>query len=365
MFSNVHTMRPRYADYDSPAKFLAIQSIITKRLIENPNACCSYSGGSDSDIMLDMIEKVRELYKLPPVMYFFYNTGLEMQAIKDHVRAQSEKYGVKIIERRPKKNIVMSVREHGVPFISKIISSGIEQIQLKNIPIQLHEEYNNADDKTAKRAELKARYPKCESVLNFLCCCNSRGEPRPDIQLVINSSKYLYEFFKDCGLPDFKISCKCCEYCKKQPARQVEKDFDMIITGERREEGGVRSVPRKGEENATMCFAETANNKYRLRPLFYVSDKDKEWYKNYYDVEYSAAYSVYGLKRTGCCGCSISYRAVDDLEMIGKYEPKLKTAAWNVFGKSYELRQKYNEYKAWRMREDKGLAAPCRLGVPT
>lgn len=29
----------------------------------------------------------------------------------------------------------------------------------------------------AKRAELKERYPKCESVINFLCCCNSKGEP--------------------------------------------------------------------------------------------------------------------------------------------------------------------------------------------
>ena len=125
----------------------------------------------------------------------------------------------------------------------------------------------------------------------------------------------------------------------------------MIITGERRDEGGMRSVPRK--DNTTLCFTETASGQYRLRPLYYVTDKDKEWYKETYGIRYSDAYEVYGLKRTGCCGCPISYRAADDLEMIRKYEPNLVTAAWNVFGKSYEYRRMYNEYKAERMAREK------------
>lgn len=44
-FSNVYRDRPDYADFDSPAKFQAIESIIAKRLREHPNAICSYSGG--------------------------------------------------------------------------------------------------------------------------------------------------------------------------------------------------------------------------------------------------------------------------------------------------------------------------------
>lgn len=43
--SRVYTDRPAYADYDAPAKFQAIQSIIAKRLKQHPNAICSYSGG--------------------------------------------------------------------------------------------------------------------------------------------------------------------------------------------------------------------------------------------------------------------------------------------------------------------------------
>ena len=53
--SRVFTERPPYADYDAPHKFMAIQAIIAKRIIEHPNAICSYSGGADSDIMIDLI----------------------------------------------------------------------------------------------------------------------------------------------------------------------------------------------------------------------------------------------------------------------------------------------------------------------
>jgi hypothetical protein len=164
--------------------------------------------------MLHLIETVRKTFRLPPVQYCFFHTGLEMAATKRHVREMENLYGVTISEHRPEKNIVLATREHGLPFISKIVSTGLEGIQKKNIPLSIAAEYANAEDKTAKRAELKERYPKCESTINFLCGCNSAGEPRPDIQLVINSSKHLLDFIID-NPPSFKISSKCCDCCKK------------------------------------------------------------------------------------------------------------------------------------------------------
>ena len=106
----------------------------------------------------------------------------------------------------------------------------------------------------------------------------------------------------------------------------------------------------KGENITTMCFYEQGD-KFRFRPLFYVSDKDKAWYKEYNGIRYSDAYEVYGLKRTGCCGCPISSRAVEDLEKIRPYEPQLVKAAWNVFGDSYRYRAKYNAYREMRNAE--------------
>lgn len=349
-YSRVYTDRPAYADFDAPAKFQAIQSIVAKHLKQHPNAICSYSGGADSDILIDVIERAREIFSLPPVKYVFFNTGLEMKATKDHVKATAEKYGVEIETVRPKVNIVQASRKYGIPFVSKIMSAGLSEWQKKGVPLSVAQEYDQAEDKEAKRQELRERYPKCETVLNFLCCCNSKGEPRPNIQLVINSSKYMRDFIGEYP-PDFKISAECCTHCKKNIAHQIQKGYDMVITGERRDEGGMRSVPRK--DNTSMCFTETASGQYRLRPLYYVSDADKAWYKDYYGIRYSDAYEVYGLTRTGCCGCPISYKAVADLELIRPYEPNLVKAAWNVFGKSYTYRQEYNAYKAQRMEREK------------
>lgn len=351
--SRVYTDRPDYADYDPPEKFEAILGIIMRRLREHPDAICSYSGGSDSDIMIDLIETAHKLMpSLPPTKYVFFNTGLEMQAIKDHVRETAEKYGVEIMERRPDINIVMASRKYGIPFVSKIMSAGLSEWQKKGVPLSIADEYDSAEDKKAKRMELRERYPKCESVINFLCCCNSAGEPRPDIQLVINSSKYMRDFIAEYP-PDFQISAKCCDYCKKHLAHKVQKGYDMIITGERRDEGGMRSVPR--QDNTTLCFTETATGQYRLRPLYYVSDKDKAWYKEAFGIKYSDAYEVYGLTRTGCCGCPISHKAVEDLKRIGRYEPLIEKASWAIFGKSYEYRMKYNEYKWRRMDEESNI----------
>ena len=349
--SRVYTDRPDYADLDAPEKFQAILGIIGTRLKQHPNAICSYSGGSDSDILIDILETARKLFGLPEIKYCFFNTGLEMQATKDHVKEVEEKYGVTIKEHRPVKNIVMATREFGQPFVSKIISNSMETVQKKQLPFSIKKEYDQAEDKKAKRQELRERYPNAEQGINFLCCCNKEGEPRPNIQLVINSSPYMYEFMSE-NPPDFKISAKCCDYCKKQVAHRIQKYYELIITGERRDEGGMRSVPRAEDANGTMCFYEQSNGQYRFKPLYYVSDADKEWYKKRFNIKYSDAYEVYGLKRTGCCGCPISSRAVDDLKLIEPYEPNVVKAAWNIFGDSYRYRDKYNKFKAQKRDEE-------------
>lgn len=348
--SRVYTNRPDYADLEAPEKFQAILGIIGTRLRQHPNAICSYSGGSDSDIMLDLIETARKFFGLPPVHYCFFNTGLEMQATKDHVNYVEEKYGIEITEYIPKKNIVLATREYGQPFISKIVSAAMDTVQKKGIPFSIREEYDRADDKKKIRQELRERYPNAEQGINFICCCNSAGEHRPNIQLVIDSSQYLYEFMKE-NPCNFKISAKCCDYCKKQVAHRVQKDYEMIITGERRDEGGMRSVPKSENMNGTMCFSEQSNGQFRFKPLYYVSDADKAWYKERFNIKYSDAYEVYGLTRTGCCGCSISSRAVDDLELIRPYEPNVVKAAWNIFGDSYRYRQEYKDFKRKKQKE--------------
>ena len=208
--SRVYTDRPAYADFESPQKFEAIKGIIARRLREHPNAICSYSGGSDSDIMIHLIEETRKTFNLPPIHYVFFNTGIEMKATKNHVKATEEKYGVTIKECSPdyhikgEMNVVNATKKYGIPFVSKIMSSAMETVQKKELPFSIKEEYDRAEDKAAKRQELRERYPNAEQGINFLCCCNSAGEPRPNIQLVINSSKYMYDFMVE-NPPTFRL----------------------------------------------------------------------------------------------------------------------------------------------------------------
>lgn len=84
------------------------------------------SGGSDSDIMLDIIEKCRQPDN--EIYYVFYNTGLDFDATRAHIKYLEEHYGITIIRQSPKKSIPATCREHGQPFLSKKISDYIGRL---------------------------------------------------------------------------------------------------------------------------------------------------------------------------------------------------------------------------------------------
>lgn len=76
--------------------------IIANSKIKNPcykRIVCSISGGADSDIILDLISKLDTEKK---VEYIFFNTGIEYQATKDHLKYLEERYGVRIEEIKAK-----------------------------------------------------------------------------------------------------------------------------------------------------------------------------------------------------------------------------------------------------------------------
>lgn len=90
------------------------------------NPVCSISGGSDSDVMLDLLEKVRNGRK---ITYVFFNTGIEYKATLQHLDYLEEKYNIEIVRRRAKLPVPSGCKKYGVPFISKEISDKIERLQ--------------------------------------------------------------------------------------------------------------------------------------------------------------------------------------------------------------------------------------------
>ena len=81
---------------DNAPNIEILNSILTvdNKLKRCEKAVCSISGGSDSDIVLDLCVKLDAEHK---VTYVFFDTGLEYQATKKHLEELERKYGINIL----------------------------------------------------------------------------------------------------------------------------------------------------------------------------------------------------------------------------------------------------------------------------
>lgn len=280
---------------------------------------CSISGGSDSDIMLDIVWRCDKDNK---VDYVWFDTGLEYQATKEHLKYLENKYNIDIIPYKAIKPIPLSCKKYGQPFLSKQASEYIGRLQKHNF---------KWEDKPFE--ELYEEYPKCKAAL--LWWCNKRESN----SFNICRNKWLKEFLIE-NPPTFPISNVCCKYAKKDVSHKLINEFqyDLNIIGVRKAEGGVRATSYK------TCFDENGDGYDNYRPLFWYKNSDKEHYKTAYCIEYSKCYTEYGLKRTGCAGCPFGRDFEEELKVIEKYEPKLFKAVNNIFADSYEYTRKYREF---------------------
>jgi len=301
---------------------------VKNRIESHKRISVSISGGSDSDLVLHMVSK----YKTDNMLFIYFNTGLEYQATRDHIKVLEEKYKIKIITIRPKIPIPGCVRKYGEPFINKRASEMISRLQKHNF---------KWEDKPFE--ELYKEYPHCKSALKWWCNCYGSHT------LNINNNKYLKEFLIEYP-PDFSISSLCCHYSKKAIKESFNKanKIDLDISGVRKSEGGIRSIAYPS------CFSEkTKGKKYdAYRPIFWFKDSTKQVYEKKHNIVHSDCYKVYGLKRTGCAGCPFGKEFENELKILEKYEPKLYKAVINVFKNSYAYTRKYRKYV--KMKKNNG-----------
>lgn len=294
--------------------FSKINSYLYEKIV------CSISGGGDSDVMLDIVFNCDKDNK---VDYVWFDTGLEYQATKDHLKYLEDKYGIEIKRFRAIKPIPLTCREYGQPFISKRVSDMIYRLQKYDFKWE-DESFD----------ELYKRYPKCKAALRWWC--NEWGE---NSQFNISRNKYLKEFMVS-NPPTFKISDKCCKYAKKDVIHKciAEGKYDLNIYGVRKAEGGARATAYGN------CFTENIGECDEYRPLFWYANQDKKDYEDAYGIVHSKCYSEYGLKRTGCAGCPFGKDFEMELETIQKHEPKLYKAVNNIFGDSYSYTRQYRNF---------------------
>ena len=108
----------------------------------------------------------------------------------------------------------------------------------------------------------------------------------------------------------------------------------LLANGKQR--GGQRAIAHKS------CFEEHKNGEHKYMPLWWWSNETKRIFKEVEGIRYSDCYEVYGMKRTGCCGCPFNLNIADDLQAMYEYEPRLFKACMNVFGQAYELTDRFN-----------------------
>jgi 3'-phosphoadenosine 5'-phosphosulfate sulfotransferase (PAPS reductase)/FAD synthetase len=320
---------------DTAPQNLTIEDAIGKcyTLVRNHNKIkASISGGSDSDILMDMIIRCGGKDKTD---FVFFNTGLEYKATKNHIEFLKKKYNVDIVVIPPVKPIPKCVKEYGVPFWSKRVSDRIMRLQKHNF--QWEDEPLDV---------LLQKYPRCRSALRWWCNDHdslANGKPSA---LNIEYVPWLKEFLIS-NPPTFKISPECCHYAKKLPAENYTKreEFDLDCTGVRKAEGGVRAT------SYSSCFTQNTAKASTYRPLFWFTDTDKKEYDEHYGIEHSDCYKVWGMKRTGCAGCPFSQDFEKELELAKKHEPNFHRAMLKIFGESYEYRRRFYEFR--RMKKEK------------
>lgn len=323
-----------YLDKLPPNKTIVDNFILAWSKINNPKykkILCSLSGGSDSDVMLDICHKCDIDKKID---YVWFDVGLDFQATKEHLEFLEKKYNIEIIRLKTKKPIPIACKQYGQPFLDKHVSEMIGRLQKHNFEFE-DLPYEELLKKYCTWREDKQDWYGCKTALMWWCNKNTNKD-----LYNIRKRPWLKEFLIE-NKPEFLISCKCCNYAKKDLVKDfiITNNYDLNMYGIRKAEGGVRA-------NIKSCFTEDGiHGADEYRPVFWYSNADKKEYIEHFNIELSDCYTKYGMVRTGCCGCPYAGKNLEDEKaIILKFEPKLSKACNTVFGASYTFTDKYKEY---------------------
>jgi 3'-phosphoadenosine 5'-phosphosulfate sulfotransferase (PAPS reductase)/FAD synthetase len=210
----------------------------------------SFSGGRDSTVLKHLVHK---LY--PEVPIVFIDTGLEFPEIKQFVKQQDN-----VIILKPKMTYRQVLDKYGYPVISKETANKIYEIRTTK-SIKLLNKRLNGNNTPWKSGKLPEKW------------------------------KYLID-------APFKISSKCCDIMKKQPAAKYSK-----TSGHK----WILGVKAKDSRYRFQSYIRYGCNAFDLkepssRPIIFWTKKDILEYIKTYDVAYCKIYDM-GYDRTGCIFC--------------------------------------------------------------
>lgn len=239
---------------------------------------CSFSGGKDSTVLLDLCRIV-----YPDIKAVFFNTGNEYPDIVHFVKKLiGGGYNIDIV--RPKYTPRQVWEQYGFPLISKEQSLALRQIKTTN----------------------------SEKLRNYRLY-GREGHKR--------SAGVLSKKWRPLIDEPFMISEQCCQKLKKEPAHRYAKETGRYpIIGTMASESNLRETAyiRNGGCNVFDSSKGAESN-----PLSIWTEEDIWAYIKLRNLEISEIYHK-GATRTGCVGCGFGTQFADDtrFELLYNLYPK-------------------------------------------
>jgi 3'-phosphoadenosine 5'-phosphosulfate sulfotransferase (PAPS reductase)/FAD synthetase len=222
------------------------------------NVYCSFSGGKDSTVMLDIIRRFID----KNILAVFCNTGNEYPEIVKFVRSTEN---VTVI--RSEIMIPQIIEKYGFPLISKEQSQYIRQ----------------------------ARHTHSEKLLNIRLHGGEKG-----IGKISEKWKFLIG-------AKFDVSEKCCDLMKKKPFKKFHRQTGLFpIIGTMAGESRLRL--QRWLKSGCNSFE---SNMIASYPLSIWSETDIWEYIRKFKIPYCPVYDM-GQKRTGCMFCGFGCQMKND-----------------------------------------------------
>lgn len=239
----------------------------------------AFSGGKDSTVLLDICRKL-----FPEIEAVFVDTGLEYPEIREFVKTYENVTWLK-----PEMNFRKVIETYGYPVIGKEVAYSIE---------------------CSRRANLKKK-SKHFSIYNGEELWGYESQRfNPNSQHSIKYKKrFCLEKWNNLRISDIKISSKCCDIMKKNPAKKYQdKTNKKQIVGTL----AVESDRRKSEWLRYGCNLIHANRP-ASKPLSFWTEQDILKYIKFNNLKISEAYGeiieengrlkTTKCDRTGCMFC--------------------------------------------------------------
>lgn len=268
------------------------------------NFYLSYSGGLDSNVLSTLLDIALPENMIPRV---YVDTGIELSSVRNFVKQKREEDSrIEII--KPKVPIKQMLEKEGYPFKSKRHVHNIEIYQRRGMT-KTNIMYLDLDPDRHW-----STFKQCPKSLR-------------------------YQFSPDF---DMKLSGKCCDRLKKDPAAQWQRERERpyAIIGVLRSEGGQRE--------AAQCLAFSGKKLKAFQPLVPVTKEWEWWLIDNYGIDLPEVYyPPYNFERTGCTGCPFNINVHDELEVLKEYFPTDYKVACSVWKPVYDeyARIGYRKFK--------------------